>query len=396
MRYLVHDFAGHSFGIQLSRELVRRGNDVTHAYAVGLEGPKGQLESSASGTGQLMIKGIALSSYFTKYSLLRRLAAHRTYAQSIKTLISSRRFDVMLSGNTPIDVQAEIVWHCRRNGVGFVHWVQDVYSLAIGFLLDSRFPGPAGRLTIPFRWLEERVCAASDAIVVIAPAFRDRLLRWGVPALKITVIENWGPLDEIESLPRVNAWSDKNGLSDKIVFLYSGTLGYKHRPDLLYRLAQSLGSTCKVVVITEGVGRERLEQLPKLDNLLLLDFQPYDEMPHALASADVLLATLDAEAGAFAVPSKVLSYLCAARPVLLAAPSDNLAASVVLQSGAGFVIDPRRTDDWIAAAKSLANDGALRKSLGYRARRYAEATFDISRIAATFEKILLRTCVARS
>jgi colanic acid biosynthesis glycosyl transferase WcaI len=392
MRCLVHDFAGYAFAIQLSRELVRRGNDVTYVYAGGLEGPKGQLESSPFETGHLAIQAVPLSGYFSKYSPVRRLAAHRSYAQSIKALISSGRFDVVLSGNTPIDVQAEIVWHCRRNGVGFVHWVQDVYSLAIGFLLHTRFSGPAAWLKVPFQLLEEKVCSASDGIIVIAPEFRDRLMQWGVPSPKVSVIENWGPLDEIESLPRVNPWSDRHGLNDSTVFLYSGTLGYKHRPDLLYSLAQSLGSTCKVVVITEGVGRERLEKLPKLDNLLLLDFQTYAEMPQALASADVLLATLDAAAGVFAVPSKVLSYFCAGRPVLLAAPADNLSASVLHRSGGGIVVDPGRTGDWIAAAKSLANDPALRACLGRRARRYAEATFDISRIACTFEEVLLRAC----
>ncbi|HTF71049.1 MAG TPA: sugar transferase [Edaphobacter sp.] len=394
MRLLVHDFAGYPFPVQLSRELASRGHDVIHAYPIGLQGPKGRLQPSASDPEQLTIRGIALSSGFRKYSIARRFAAHRSYARDIKSLISSRPFDAVLSGNTPIDVQAEILWHCRRSGIRFVHWVQDVYSLAIEFFLRSQFTELAGSLGIPFRMLEKTVCSASDEVIVIAPTFRDRLLRWGVAPSKITVVENWAPLEEMDSMPHANPWADRHGLVGSKVFLYSGTLGLKHRPDLLYALAQSLDATCKVVVITEGIGREYLEKQPKLGNLLLMDFQPYHEMPQVLASADVLLATLAAAAGDFAVPSKVLSYLCAGRPLLLAAPSANLAASVVRRSGGGIVVDPDRTDEWTAAAKLIAADPVLRVSLGSRARQYAETNFKISRTAATFEEVLLRACAA--
>ena len=86
----------------------------------------------------------------------------------------------------------------RRNGVRFVHWVQDIYSLAIEFFLRSRFSELAASLSMPFRVLEKRVCSASDAIIVIAPAFRDRLVQWSVAPSKVTVLENWAPLEEMD------------------------------------------------------------------------------------------------------------------------------------------------------------------------------------------------------
>jgi colanic acid biosynthesis glycosyl transferase WcaI len=388
MRILIHDFAGHPFQVQLSRELASLGHDVTHAYPVGLDGPKGRLESSDADSSRLTIKGIPLSSGFRKYSACRRFATQRQYAGDLRRLVSRNRFDVVLSGNTPIDVQAELLWHCHRNGVGFVHWVQDIYHHAIEFFLRRKVGSVAKPLSFPFLKLEQLVASWSDGVITIAPAFRQYLLNWGVEPAKITVLENWAPLDEMDSLPRDNAWSERNGLTGQTVFLYSGTLGLKHRPDLIYALAQSLGDSCKVVVITEGVGREYLQKQPKLNNLVLLGFQPYHEVPQVLASADVLLATLEADAGEFAVPSKVLSYLCAGRALLLAAPSSNLAASVVQRSGAGIVADPNKTEEWIEAAKSLATNSATRLAMGVRARHYAEANFDISRIATAFEGVL--------
>src|SRR5664280_3290446 len=44
MRLFVHDYAGHPFQVQLSRELARRGHAVVHAYAGGLLTPRGTLQ----------------------------------------------------------------------------------------------------------------------------------------------------------------------------------------------------------------------------------------------------------------------------------------------------------------------------------------------------------------
>lgn len=392
MRCLIHDFAGHPFQVQLSRELATRGHHVMHAFPTGLPGPKGRLQKSESDPARLSICPIPLSGSFRKYSPSRRFVTQRKYARDLKALLSEHKPDVVLSGNTPIDVQGELLWHCRRNNIGFVHWVQDVYCHAIEFFLRRKFKGLATPLSMPFRSLENIVVSKSSSTIVIAPAFKTLLTEWGIPESKIRILENWAPLDEVPRLPRRNAWAAEHGLEDKPVFLYSGTLGLKHRPDLLYDIAKTLGNACKVVLISEGVGRDFLEKMPPLDNLLLLNFQPYDRLPEVLASADVLLATLEADAGQFAVPSKILTYLCAGRPVLLAAPKANLAASVVQRSRGGMVVDPNNTAAWLEAAQKLCFSEELRAELSRNARHYAEETFDIKKIGSAFEETLIHAC----
>lgn len=394
MRFLIHDFAGHPFQVQLSRELAQRGHYVTHLYPLGLQGPKGRLDPSQTDSSRLEIRGVPLSNGFKKYSPWKRFASHRQYARDLKRILSSERFDVVLSGNTPIDVQAELLWHCRRNDIAFVHWVQDVYCRALEFFLRRKLGPLAAPLAYPFAKLERSVSLQADASIVIAPAFTNILRNWGVHPDRISVIENWSPLDEIQPLPRANEWSARHDLDGKTVFLYSGTLGLKHRPDLLYRLAQSLDRNCRLVVVTEGIGRDYLRKMPPLPALLLLDFQAYSQVSQMLASADVLVATLESDAGQFAVPSKVLTYLCAGRPLLLAAPKMNLAASVVERSLAGFAVDPDIPEQWIGTAARLAADAGLRSVLAANARRYSEREFEISRIAAAFEKILVRACAS--
>src|SRR5262249_23180303 len=142
---------------------------------------------------------------------------------------------------------------------------------------------------------------------------------------RLHVVENWAPLDELPLRPRRNAWSQHHGLQDRFCFLYSGTLGMKHDPALLLELARRYRDEADVavVVISQGPGASWIAEHARDDrlaNLLVLPFQPFDAMPDVLASADVLVAILEPEAGVFSVPSKVLTYLCAAKPLLACMP----------------------------------------------------------------------------
>jgi putative colanic acid biosynthesis glycosyltransferase WcaI len=151
------------------------------------------------------------------------------------------------------------------------------------------------------------------------------------------------------------------------------------------------------VVVSEGPGADWLAER-ELDEpaLRLLPYQPYDLLPEVLASADVLVAILEPEAGAFSVPSKILTYLCVARPLLVSVPVDNLAARVVKRSGGGIVVQPGDTPAFLAAAGTLLEDPSRRSELGGRARAYAEAAFDIGAITARFETVFEGAAAART
>jgi colanic acid biosynthesis glycosyl transferase WcaI len=388
MRLLIHDFAGHPFQVQLSRQLAGRGHSVTHVYAAGLAGPKGRLSTADSDPACLTIQGIQLSAQFKKDSAYRRLVTQRKYAGDLKKVIRQTQPDVVLSGNTPIDVQAELLWHCRNKRIAFVHWIQDIYCQALKFYLSRKLPLLTDLIAPIFERLERSVALHSDQTVAIAPHFRDILCRWNVPESRVTVIENWAPLEEVPPLHRENDWSRSQDLGTGPVLLYSGTLGMKHRPDLLYLLAERLRRECTVVVITDGIGREYLDRMPALENLRVLPLQPYEALPSVLASADVLLATLESNAGRFAVPSKILTYLCTGRPILFAGPRENLSASIIERSGGGLVVDPNDSEAWVRAARRLISDPSLRAHLGNMARSYAERTFDIAKITDAFENLL--------
>jgi glycosyltransferase involved in cell wall biosynthesis len=114
------------------------------------------------------------------------------------------------------------------------------------------------------------------------------------------------------------------------------------------------------------------------------------EVPKVLASAAVLIAPLESAAGAFCVPSKILAYLCAARPTVIAIDESNSAAQMIQKAGAGAVIPPGQTAQFVKCVEGLLHDGELRLSMGRKAREYAEATFALEKVVGRFLDILYR------
>jgi len=171
MRIFVHDFAGHPFQFQLSRELVRRGHDVTHAYFAGLSGPKGNFHVTPEEAPHLSVEAIRLNGAFDRYSYLQRLKAHYQYVQILKSKVRDHEPKVVISGNTPTDAQYLFAADCVSRDIRFVHWVQDFYALALETLLRRKI-GRLGRAVAgPFYLLERRIFKISDSVVYISDDF---------------------------------------------------------------------------------------------------------------------------------------------------------------------------------------------------------------------------------
>ena len=114
---------------------------------------------------------------------------------------------------------------------------------------------------------------------------------------------------------------------------------------------------------------------------MLLPFQDFAALPQVVATGDVLMAVLEPDAGIYSVPSKVLTYLCAGRPLLAAMPAENLASRILTREKAGIVVPAGDRAGFVAAAERLASDPALRAELGRNALAYADRSFDIAAVA---------------
>jgi len=393
MRILIHDFAGHPFQIQLSRELAARGHEVLHLYCASLSTtPQGSLIRRATDPASFQVRGVVLDEPLHKDRFFKRWQQEREYGRRAVAVMREFRPDAVVSGNTPLDAQQMLITEARALSAQFVFWVQDVIGVATKRILSGKSRLVAATVGSYYERLERRLLSSSDALVVITEDFRPLFNSWGV-ATETHVIENWAPLDELPAVAKDNDWARRHGLADKRTLVYTGTLGMKHNPQLLLDLAVSFRDEpdVRVVVTSQGAGAEWLRSRRAelgLDNLIIMGYQPFEDVPSVMGAADVLIAVLEPDAGVFSVPSKVLSYLTAARPLLLAVPQENLASKIVKNSGAGVVVAPSDAAEFVAQAYRLVGQPELRKEMGIRARRYAEEHFDISSIAGQFETIL--------
>ncbi|MBI1417892.1 MAG: glycosyltransferase [Limimaricola sp.] len=391
MHILLHDFAGHPFQVELSRALAARGHRVTHSWFARDSGPKGEMVRRDNDPQDLSFLPMGEDVDYSKSNLLKRRAGDIAYARTVRSWIEEARPDVVLSGNSPTEVQEAILAGAERASAGFIYWCQDFYSIAASRLLERKLPGVGHVVGAYYRRLEKRQMRRSDRIVHITDAFFEITDEWGIARDKISVIPNWGAIDQIQMMPRDNAWAQTMALGSGRRFLYSGTLALKHNPALLEALAQSLSDPDELVLVSAGVGADKLADKIRertLQRMRILPLQPFEVFAEVLASADVLLAVIERDAGTFSVPSKVLSYLCAGRPIVLAAPHDNLAARILLQTGAGKVVEPEDISGFVAAAKAFRNDPELAAAAAATGRAYAEANFDLSRVTDRFEEII--------
>ncbi len=393
MKLIVHDYVGHPFQVQLSRELAGRGHQVLHLYNGSFVTPRGELERRADDPTGFDVRGITLSEIVPKMNFVRRFRAEREYARRLAKACDRFGPEVVISANTPSLAQHRLAKWCQSSRIRLVSWVQDMYGLAAYRLLSRKMPGVGHLVGRYFIALDKWSARHSQSIVVITADFRDLLVAWGVNPDRIHVVHNWAPLEQIPLRPRENDWSRSNNLGPGIRFIYSGTLAMKHNPALLLELAKLIDRNAagELVVISEGAGVQWLAEqaaASQLKTLRCLRFQPFNVFADVLGSADVLLAILEADAGVFSVPSKVLSYLCAGRPLLLAVPSENLAARIVVECGAGLVVEPNDIAGFCRAAQELIASPERRQQLAAAGRGYAEAHFNIQRIGDEFEAIL--------
>lgn len=389
LRILVHDYSGHPFQVELSRELARRGNVVRHVFFSGFQTPKGNLASDPLDSSGFTVTPIVLPGEFRKDSFVRRRAQEVAVGQQVARAIAEFRPDVVLSANAPLDTQRLILKATREAGARFVFWLQDIYSEAIGRLLPRRLPGIGHVIAPIYRRLENRLLRQSDRVVAITDDFVPLLIERGVAGDRIDVIENWAPINEIVPTSRDNAWAVENMPTPGLRVVYSGTLGYKHNPDLLLEVARAIEGT--VYVFSEGSAASKLKADAAsrgITNLVVSGWVPFADLPKMLGGADVFLAMIEEDAGVFSVPSKVLSYLAAGRPMVGSIPDANLARKLILREEAGLVSRPGDVAGFVEAVRILARDPAYRERAGRNGRRYAERAFRVDAIADRFEPIL--------
>ena len=279
--------------------------------------------------------------------------------------------DLILSVSPPLSNGFTAMMLKGIKGCRYIFNVQDIYpdaAVNAGVVNDSRLIGL-------FQKLEMSIYRKACKVTVISEGFRDNLVKKGVPSGRIEIIYNWIDASEIGPRPRENDFALKQGLVGKFVVLYSGTIGIISGAEIMLECAQSLKGNRDIVflMVGEGVVKDRIRAAAAqrgLDNIRVLPFQPREILSEVLSSADLAVVTLQKNRGQSSVPSKLLGYLAAARPVAASLDLDSDTARFINRAGCGLCVPAEDAKSLTEAILALYRDPARRLRLGQNGREF--------------------------
>lgn len=256
-------------------------------------------------------------------------------------------------------------------------------ALDMGIVKAGRFKRMAMAVE---RWLLQRF----DRVSSISTRMVERLEAKGVDADKRALFPNWADIEAIQPLTRPSAYRHELRIPEEaVVALYSGNMGLKQGLELLGEAAQRLRSRNDIYFVLggQGPGRDALEaQCSGLPNVRFLGLQPIERLNDWLGLADIHLLPQRADVADLVMPSKLTGMLASGRPVLATAfPGTGVALAV---QDSGHVVVPGDANAFVEALQTLANDAALRASLGQAARQQALDTVARDGILLRFARML--------
>ena len=237
-----------------------------------------------------------------------------------------------------------------------------------------------------------RVSSVSDKMV-------ERIISKGNVRNGVVLFPNWGDIESVRpaSPDVLNSFRSELGLTQKIVFLYSGNMGEKQGLSVLGPLVASFSNDARVhfLFCGDGVYRPKLEKLlAHRANVTLLPLQPTDRLNDLLNSADIHLLPQRRGAADLVMPSKLNGILASGRPVIAIADEGTQVARVV--AGCGLVVPPDDPQALVAAAVRLVEQADLRLCLGLAAREYAVKHLSKDRVLKRFELDVLALLTLRA
>ncbi|WP_251106821.1 glycosyltransferase family 4 protein [Alloacidobacterium dinghuense] len=368
----------------IAKELSRCGHSV-RIFAPFPSRPQGRLYKGYTRSlysTKMMDDGCVLTSCFGTFSpsstMLSRFAENLSFGISsgLRTLLCKRP-DVIYSNTWPIFATGIVAIIARLRGIPLVLSVQDAYPES----LESQERSSTRQWL--YRLLKRMDAATSRSaaqIVVISDRFR-RLYaeERGIEADRLHVIPNWGKEDFIATdTSRALAFRRRLGIADDaFVAVYAGNVGMASNAEMLVDVFDRLKNHRKLFLVIAGDGsrlptcREEIER-KQLDNVIIHSPWKVEETGSVLQMADVLLLPTKRSQSLSSIPSKLISYLLSARPVIAAVLPESDTALTLLATGAGWVVDPDSSE--IIAHAIIRASGRSKDTLnqmGAAGREYA-------------------------
>jgi glycosyltransferase involved in cell wall biosynthesis len=300
---------------------------------------------------------------------LTRMGFYLSY-MAMATAVAPRagRADVVVATSPPLFTGAAGLAIARMNGAPLVLDVRDLWPAAAVSLdqISSGWPLKTAEV------LERELYRRAAAVVAVTRPFCRHIDEIRRRPPRTTLIPN-GTLELFfEDDGRTRLGVDEG----RFLVTFAGTLGIAQAlPTVLEAAEQLRDEPVTFAFVGEGPVKDRLARLARfrgLDNVVFHQQVPLDKVPGVLTGSDALLVPLSGHP-TFTdfVPSKMVDYMAAGRPVILSAAGESV--RILERAGGGVAIPPEDPAALADAVRRLARDGAAASRMGERGRGFARS-----------------------
>lgn len=329
-----------------------------------------------------------------RVTTLRRIIHEASFiASSCLRALAGTRPDLLVTVSPPLGLALSSVLLQRRWGMPYVFHVPDLQpdaAVDLGML-------PSGPLLRGLYAIERLAYRRAALVTTLTHAMQRRIVDKGIPPERVALSPDWADpaLFELPAAGGGTAARRELQLDGRFVVLHAGNMGVKQGLDVVLDAAARTRDRADIVylLVGDGAARPGLEARAAtmaLPNLRFLPLQPDPLFRELLAAADLTLVTQQRVVADIVFPSKVLTLLAAAKPVVASLNSSSEVARVVMESQAGLVTPAEDGGALAEAVGMIRDDPARRRRMGEAGRQYARAHWDRERTLAEMEQALLR------
>jgi colanic acid biosynthesis glycosyl transferase WcaI len=245
----------------------------------------------------------------------------------------------------PIFATGILALVARVRGVVLILNIQDLYPES---LIAQKRISQNGVISHGLRNIDRWIAKISSAVVVPAPSFARVYQRTrGLPPEKLYFVPNWfDNMSVVVNDIKGAEFRKKLGIPfNAQMVLYGGNVGAAAGVETVIESFRYLRDIENLYLAIAGDGtnlKSCQHMAVDMDHPRIRFYSPWPvtETSQALSAADILVLPTRGQQSLASIPSKLIAYMLAARPVLaLSLPESDL-AQIVRKSGCGWVVAP--------------------------------------------------------
>lgn len=295
--------------------------------------------------------------------------------QSYRYGVKCKNVDVIFANSTPPTQGMLAVFVKQKLGknknIPFIYCLQDIFPDS---LVNAKMTSKGSLIWKIGRKIEDYTYKNADEIITISDAFKQNIIKKGADEDKIHIVPNWIDTSEVFPVARdSNPIFDRYKLDrNKFYICYSGNIGHSQNMNLLLDVAKRIKDkdVC-FVVIGDGAARIDMEKriaAENIANVIMLPFQPYEEIANVFSLGDVGLIISKPGIGGSSVPSKTWSIMAAEKPILASFDQESELSVLIRKVGCGVVCQAGDKESLIEAIGRLKQENHV--EMGMNGRNY--------------------------